>query len=189
MNKHKACRPACLPARQARQGFTLIELIIYISTFAIIITILTLFVFNLINIQAKTRISKEVLENSQRAMEIMLWEIKHAQGIYSPTSLFGGNPGQLSLITSQNTPLGETFTYVDFYLDDDNRLGLKKEGIQAEALTSEKINIKKLVFSYLTDGINQSIRIELLATYNIPEGRPDYQATTTLISSANLRND
>lgn len=181
-NLTQACRPA-------RQGFTLIELIIYIGTFSIIITVLTLFTFNLINIQAKTKISKEVLENSQRAMEIMLWEIKHAQGIYHPTSSFGSNPGQLSLITNQNTPPGETFTYVDFYLDDNNRLSLKKEGIEAEALTSEKVNIKSLVFSYLTDGVNQSIRIELLAIYNIPEGKPDYQATTTLISSANLRND
>lgn len=175
--------------KKHNQGFTLIELVIYIGTFAIIITVLTLFVFNLINIQAKTRIKKEVLENSQRAMEIMLWEIKHAQQIYNPTSSFSSNPGQLSLVTSQNTPSGEMLTYVDFYLDDDNRLSLKREGIQAEALTSEKINIRNLVFSYLTDGINQSIRIELSATYNIPEGKPEYQATTTLISSANLRND
>jgi type II secretory pathway pseudopilin PulG len=164
-----------------KKGFTLIELLIYAAAFVIVTTLLTSFVFSLIKAQAKIRISKEVIDNSQRAMDIMLWEIRHAQDIYAPTSFFDSHPGQLSLKTKQNTPLDEETTYLDFYLDVDNRLCLKREGNEAIPLTSEKIKINNLVFNYLTASSSQSIRIELSAVYN--------QATATLISSAGLRND
>ena len=162
-------------------GFTLIELIIYTAVFAIIAIILTLFVYNLIGIQAKIKISKDVSENSQRAMEIMLKEIRDAQGVYISTSAFGSHPGQISLITTKNAPEGEQTTYIDFYLDDNSRLCLKRENAEPEAIISEKIKINNLIFNYLTGNNIKSIRIELSAVYN--------QATTTLISSANLRND
>ncbi|NQV00909.1 MAG: prepilin-type N-terminal cleavage/methylation domain-containing protein [Parcubacteria group bacterium] len=172
-----------------KKGFTLIELLIYITTFVIITIILTLFVFNLIKVQTKIRISKEVLENSQRAMDIMLWQIKHAKNIYSPTSVFESHPGQLSLETEKNTPEGEEITYLDFYLDENSRLCLKTEGNEAEPLISENIKINNLVFSRLINDNTESIRIEMSAIYNIPSEKIAYQATTTLISSTNLRND
>lgn len=172
-----------------KKGFSLIELIIYVAVLGIVISLLTLFVFNLINVQAKIRIGRDVLENSQRAMEIMLWEIRRAQNIYSSTSFFGSHPGQLSLKTAKNTPFGEEITYLDFYLDENSRLCLKREGVEAEALTTENIKINNLSFSRLTTSGGESIRIELSAAYNNPSGKIAYQATTTLVSSANLRND
>ena len=63
------------------KGFTLIELMIYIAVFTIITTVITLFVFNFINAYTKIRITKEVSESSQIAMETMLLEIKHAKNI------------------------------------------------------------------------------------------------------------
>jgi len=171
-------------------GFTLIELIIYVATFAIIVVLLVTFVFNLVGVQAKIKVSKEVLENSQRAMEVMLWHIKHSQGVYISTSSFDSHPGQLSLETTQDTPEGETTTYLDLYLDDNNRLSLKQEGSEAIPLTSEKIEVDSLIFNHLIDSNNnQSIRIELLTVYRDSRGKAIYQATSTLVSTANLRND
>ena len=172
-----------------KKGFTLIELIIYTFAFVIAAVLLTSFILNLIKIKAKTQIEKGVLVESQRAMETMLLEIRHAQDIYSSTSLFNSHPGQLSLKTVRNTPDDEEITYLDFYLDDNNRLAFKKEGRASEALTSENVKINNLVFRYLTAGEAKSIQIELLAVYNGPTEKAYYQATTTLISSANLRND
>jgi len=174
----------------SKQGFTLIELIIYVATFAIVATLLVTFVFNLIGVQAKIKVSKEVLENSQRAMEVMLWHIKHSQNIYLETSNLNNHPGQLSLETTQNTPSGETTTYLDFYLDNDDRICLKQEESEEIPLTSEKIEIDNLIFNRLVDSnSNQSIRIELLAVYKDPRGKVIYQATSTLVSTASLRND
>jgi len=172
-----------------KRGLTLIELIIYAATFIIITTILTLFIFNLIKAQAKIRISKEVLDNAQRAMEIMLLEIKHAKNVYTPTSILGSHPGQLSLETTRNTPEGEEITYLDFYLDDNGRLGLKREGAEPEALVSENIRVNNLVFNYLVASSTESVQIQLSAVYNKPVGKIAYQATTTLTATASLRND
>lgn len=171
------------------KGFTLIELIVYVSALAVIAVILTLFVFNFINIYAKIRITKEVSESSQIAMETILLEIKHAKDIYAPTSFFNTHPGQLSLETEKDAPIGEQTIYIDFYLDENNRLCMKKEGQEAESLTPENIEINNLIFNYLTANNEKTIRIELLANYREPSGRATRQATTTIISSAGLRND
>ncbi len=172
-----------------KKGLTLIELVIYTAAFIIVITILTLFAFNLIKAQAKIRISKEVLDNSQRAMEIMLLEIRHAKNVYSPTSIFGNQSGQLTLETTRNTPEGETITYLDFYLDEDSRLCLKREGAEPEALVSENIKINNLVFNYLVASSTESVQIQLSAAYSQPVSKIAYQATTTLAATASLRND
>jgi len=172
-----------------KKGFTLIELVIYAAVFTIIAVMLTLFVFNLIKVQTKIRISKEVSESSQRAMEIMLWEIRHSQSVYTPTSIFDSSPGQLTLETSQNTPEGEETTYIDFYLASDDQLYVKREGIEPEALAPKNIKINALIFNYLTTTGTNSIRIELSVSYRSASPKPAYQATTTLISTASLRND
>lgn len=172
-----------------KKGLTLIELVIYAAAFILVTTILTLFIFNLIKTQAKARINKEVLDNSERAIEIMLLEIKHAKNVYFPTSLFGSHPGQLSLETTRNLPAGEKTTYLDFYLDENDRLCLKREGAEPEVLTSENIKITNLVFNHLVAINTQSVRLELSAIYHNPASQVAYQATTTLIVSASLRND
>ena len=83
----------------------------------------------------------------------------------------------------------EETTYLDFYLDENDRLCLKREGAEAEPLVSENVKINNLVFNHLTASSTESVRIELSAIYSCPSEKITYQATTTLISSASLRND
>lgn len=172
-----------------KKGFTLIELLVYMVIFVVLVTVFTLFVFSLVRVQAKIRINKEVLSETHRAVERMLYEIRQAQDVYQSASVFGSHPGQLSLITSYYTQPGETISFLDFYLDDNGRLSIKKEGSDGEPLTSEKIEVTNLVFNRLTVDDDEIVRIEITARYNGPVGNPFYQAATTLISSANLRND
>lgn len=171
------------------KGLTLIELVIYAAAFIMVTMVVTLFAFNLIRAQTKIRISQEVLDNAERAMEVMIFEIKHAKNIYSPTSNFSNHPGQLTLETARNTPQDESITYLDFYLDGDERLCLKREGTEPEALVSENIKIINLVFNYLVASSTESVQIQVSATYSEPTGKIAYQATTTLVATASLRND
>lgn len=171
-----------------KNGFTLIELLIYIAVLAFITTFLSLFVFNLIGIQAKIRVAKETLENSQRAMEIMLWEIEHAESIYVSTSNFDTHPGQLSIKTGQNTPEGEESTYIDFYIDENERICVKREGEAAEVITPENIEITSLIFNHLENGDSESVRINLSSTHKQPV-KEIYTPSINLISSTGLRNE
>lgn len=172
------------------KGFTLIELIVYITVFVVITVVLAGFVANFIGVQAKIKIDKEVSENGQRAMEIIAWQIRHAQGVYQPTSSFNSHPGQLSLETGQDKPDEEEMTYLDFYLDDNQQLCLKKEESEAIPLTSRKVKTDRLVFSFLIDSDNnQAVRIEMESSYRDSGQKMSYQASSTLVSTVNLRND
>jgi len=172
---------------KTKKGFTLIELVIYVTTFAIVTTLVTLFVFSLIRVQTKIRIIKEVSESTTRAMELMLWEVRNAEDIYLSTSSFNNHPGQLSLVANQNTPDGENITYLDFYLDQDDLLCMKREDNNPEPLVSNNIKVTNLVFTHLTVDEVESVQIELSAIYNPSGPNIAYQATTTLTSSAVLR--
>ncbi|MFH1611707.1 MAG: prepilin-type N-terminal cleavage/methylation domain-containing protein [bacterium] len=172
-----------------KNGFTIMELIIYMAVFIIIATALITFTLDLLRIQTKVQIKKEVLDSAQRSIDVISWEIKHAKSIYDNTCVAGAHPGQLSLKTIQNTPDGETETYVDFYLDDNDNLCIKREGQSGELLTSENVKISNLVFSNFTAGDTQAIQIDITAFYNSSREQAAYHATTTLTSSAILRNE
>ncbi len=175
-----------LPIKQ-QSGFTLIELVVYAAVFILVIILLTSFVFDLIKAQNRTRISKELTENNKRALEAIVYEIKHAQEIYLPTSNLSADKGQLSLKTSQNAPSGEENSYIDIYLDDNDCLCVKRESSQPERMMSEDIKTSRLFFSSLGTSTSQTIRIKLTSFYDHPQAK--YRASSTIITSAGLRND
>ena len=164
------------------------ELIIYITIFVIITVFFTSFVMDQIKVQSKNRIHKEVLDNSHRIMETMLWEIQYASNVYTPTSAFDNDLGQLSLETQQSKPTDESTTYIDFYLDNNQRLCVKRERENGQILTSENIKITNLVFDHLTTPYTKGVQIQLTAVYDNPQQKTAYRATTTLTSSAFMRN-
>lgn len=172
-----------------KNGFTLVELIIYVAIFAVIVSVFVVLVLDMIKYQAKITMDKNVLAQSQRAMEMITLEIRHAEEVYLATSVFDTHLGQLSLKTRRYLPTGETSTYVDFYLGSDGQLYLKKEGLADQSLTSTKVKIKNLVFTLLPADNKEFVRIQLTATSDDIIRGSFYQATTTLISTAQLNND
>jgi len=173
--------------RRKQIGFTLVELLVYISVLTVISAAIVSFFFWAIKTNAKSRTAAEVSDNARRAMEIMVYEIRQATGVYTPTSIFDANPGQLSLETKINPLNNETKTYEDFYLAD-NKLYLKKEGTAAEQITSDQVRVSNLVFKYIgASGNLANVQIELKVEDNDSSNRPEFQAEINLISSATLR--
>jgi len=167
-----------------KQGFTLIELIIYLAVFVILITAVTLFAMDFIKAAGKSRIKKEVSWGARSAMERMIHEIKRATSVYAPTSVFNAHPGQLSLETAEALPNEEQTTYVDFYLDNDNKLYTKRENQQPQLLISGNLRVTNLEFEYFAS-LSESIKINLAITYN--STAPEYQYSYGLSSSATIR--
>jgi len=166
------------------EGFTLLELLIYISIFIILIAVITLFSVTLIKSVNKNYIKKEVAGSAYTAMKTMLYEIKMAKDVYAPTSVFNAYPGQLSLETTQDTPDGENTTYVDFYLDNNGKLCVKREGRDTEYLISENLKVSNLDFEYLSS-VSKSVRINLTVLYDT--SNPEYQYLYTLTSTGTIR--
>lgn len=167
-----------------KNGFTLIELLIYLTIFVILATMITGFAINLIRINAENHIKEEVVSGANLAMRAITSEIKSAISVYTPTSIFGTHPGRLSLETTKNLPIGEQTTYVDFYLDDSNRLYIRREDEMPHMVLSEDLRLINLEFEYIVS-VSESVQINLTVGYNTQS--PDYQYFYTLTSSATLR--
>jgi len=174
--------------KNSKNGFTLLELVVYIGIMLVVSIIVIGFVAQLIKINSYSQITGEVLDNARRGIEIITQEIKHGQSIYSPTSVFDVHPGQLSIETARNVPTDENSTYVDFYIDD-QRLYVKKEGITQEIIMSDKIIIDSLIFTHLDDTPQStSVRIALTISYDTPTQVAKNQSTITLFATASLRS-
>lgn len=173
--------------KNKKKGFALVELLVYVAIFAILMVSITLFAIAFIKTTAKSRIKKEVSLGTYSAMRTMVYEIKRANSVYTPTSVFDGHPGQLSLETSHEPPSEEEITYVDFYLDGEEnhkRLYIKREEQDPQLLISENLEVVNLEFEHLTSSPD-SIRINLTLEYDTSAS--EYQYSYSLSSSGSIR--
>jgi len=170
------------------KGFTLIEMTVYIGLIIIITTIITYLTSQLIQTYTYANITESVLDNARRSVDIIVQEIRHSSSVYEPTSVFGVHPGQLSLETSQNLPTDETLTFVDFYIDDD-RLYRKREGQNAELLTSERVKVSQLIFTHLNPtSTSTAIRISLTMVYDSTSPQTTAESTVSFFTTVSLRS-
>ncbi|MDD2731937.1 MAG: type II secretion system protein [Candidatus Pacebacteria bacterium] len=165
-------------------GFTLVEVLIYIAVFSVIIVVTGFFILWLINSSSKIKVMREVNDNARIAMETMISEIKEAKSIYTPTSA----SRQISLETSKYLPQGEEASYIDFY-EDNGTLFFKKESEDPVSLTSSLVEIKDINFTQVVYEKSYSIKIEMTVAYRNISGRPEYDAEITLTSTAFIRSN
>lgn len=135
--------------RNQERGFSLIETIIYTALLTLVVSTAIYFMTSVFDAYKKVFAQREVMSGIQFALDLISEETKFAKNIYTPTSVFDNDNGQLSIETTQNPPSGETSTYVDFYLDN-GRIYVKREGQTEIPLTSNQVRITKLRFTNLT---------------------------------------
>lgn len=164
------------------KGFSLIEMLVYITIFSIIFFTISSFFIWVIKGNIKNRAIQEVLDNGRLAMETITYEIREAKSIYTPTT----TSSQLSLETTKYLPDGESASYIDFYLCD-NKICFKKESQEPVAITSDRIVVNNLSFTLIGDGPS-FVKINLDISFKNPDNRPEYQASVNLKSAASLRN-
>lgn len=150
-------------------GFTLPEVLVYLAIFALIFIAVISYSLNLLKSYNKFLAKRELQISAIRAMDSIISEIKFAKSVYTPTSVFDSDNGQLSLETKINPPQDESSTYNDIYLDN-YRIYIKKEGSDAQAITSEKVKITSLKFLfYNQNDRSQSVSVILVVENNLPE--------------------
>lgn len=170
-----------------KKGFTLFEALIYIGILGIIVLTISSYFLWSIKSSQKVKVMGETLDSARRSMEIMVYEIKEAESIYTPASILDSHPGQLSLETKKYLPEGENKTYIDFYLSG-GRLCFKKESQSPICLTSDRVEVENLVFSQIITNSTPSIQIDFSVNYKNPAGRSEYQAQVNLTSTSSPRS-
>lgn len=171
----------------SRNGFTLIEMLLYTALVSAVAGALTLFLINNMNAYSKATAQQNVFNNANNALRLITDEVKYATSIYGLTSVFNSDSGQLSLETLLNISTGEKVAFIDFYLDN-GRIYEKREGQNALPLTSERVFVERLRFGRKTAApLRDSISVDVQARINTASAKPSDQARVTLTSSASVR--
>ena len=149
-----------LPFRRSR-GFTLIEALVYVAVFTIIISSTTLFFLTTLRASFAVRAEQAAVTNAALAMRAMEFEVRQADRLYPPTSVFDNDAGQLSVRTPRLAPPDHRFAYVDFYLDNGVVYARRDDGTDPAALTSGDVLVTVLRFERYANGSVEGIRITI----------------------------
>ena len=152
--------------KNKESGFTLIEMIVYVSLVGIISIVLFNITFFVIRANNKIIALSRVSSNAQSVMERMTYEITNSQYIYFPTSNFVNynhnlsEGSQLSLVMEADISSNEDITFIDFYVEN-RTLFLKEEGLSPIALTSSDVLVSGMEFSYYKNDLRESVIVDM----------------------------
>lgn len=172
-----------------QQGFTLIEMLLYVGVAGIVLTSLVAFGWNMIGIGAKNGTHNDAVSNVRLASEKIAFFIREATDVDTANSNFGVNLAEVpgSKLTLQgvapNTPI---------VVDVANRMLRVAVGASAPVeLTSTNVAVSSLVFTNASssDGNSKNIGFEIMLRTVSSGNRFEYASSTALRSSAELRSN
>jgi prepilin-type N-terminal cleavage/methylation domain-containing protein len=167
------------------QGFSLIEVIIYIAIMALAVVAIASFSLSVANTSSKNYVVQEVQANGRAALHAITQRIQAAESVNIGASAFGSDPGVLSL---QMADAAKNPTVIS--LSADNGILQITEGVSSPiAVTADEVNITNLVFTNLTPvaAIRENIRVELTIEFHNLSGDREFEYSQTLQTSVTLR--
>lgn len=161
----------CYVGFKNQDGFTFIELILYISLLTIILSALIPFAWNIIEGSVKSSAQQEVFGNARYVSEIIKYEIRNSIGINSISAT------SISLVNSvgANNP-----TVIDLSA---GKIRIKKGAAAVVNLNSTDTNVTALTFTNYTSGTNTTENIQFTFTIddNYTGPRQEYQVPAVLV--------
>lgn len=166
-----------------KQGFTLVEMILYIGSLSLLVLALSGLTLSTIRNYRLSKTKENLTTSADAVLAVFLQEVRNASAIYDPTTVFDNDSGELSLVTGfAATNKTEPATYVDIYLAG-GRVWLKRENETAAALTDETAEVTQFkvvevkpndiegirLYLNIRDRIKTEEKI-LLTTFAMPKG-------------------
>ena len=158
-----------------QRGFTLVELLVYISLLLIMSIASVSLMLSLQSTLSEQRSKRALTQGGVIAMERMLYEIRESETITVPLSTLGSSPGVLVLEQETQDVTFDT---------NSGSLRVAIDGSTAEPLTDTTITVDNLVFTYFDNTRTEMVRVDLTLTATIGSAT----STQTFTSSAVLRN-
>jgi len=162
------------------RGFTLFESILSIALMGVILASLSSFLFQLTHVRVKIQAQSEVLHTARLFENRLSDAVRHASSIQGGSSVFGSDPGVLSL--QMVDPLKDPTI---FRLNaNDGIIEVSEHGEAFVPLSTNKISATNFVFQNLTSADDKGV-IQVfftLSTVN-PTNNPYYYATKSFQSS------
>ncbi len=166
-----------------KKGFTLIEVLIYITIIGVVVSGFIVFALSINSSRSKTYVAQEVQANARTALDLISQKIRAATGVNVASSTFDVDPGLLSLAMASST---QNPTIVDLN-QDDGVLQITASTSNPVAITSDEVKVTNLVFTNLTpSGERGNIRIEITVEY-AGDGSKEYEYSQSLQTAVSLR--
>lgn len=170
-------------------GFTFIEVILYVAIVAIVVSTLVPFAWNVIQSGVKSTTEQEVYSAGRFVSERLKLEIRNALDINTPDSNFDVNLGSnplLKLSLRATAPDDPTLISVS-----SGKIVIKQGVNPAVELNSTDTQVTNLTFTNYSSADNKTKNIDFILTLvaNYPGGGQEYQETVTLRSGAEIRNN
>ena len=166
--------------RLTQQGFTLVELLLYVSASAIFLLVISLFLATLLQSRVKNQTIAEVEQQGLQVMQVITQTARNAKAIHSPAQGTSASSLSLDVIIASNDPT---------VFDLSNGTIRITEGIGSPvSLTNARVVASGTVFQNLSRSDTPgTIRIQFTLTHVNPAGRNEYDFQKTFIGSASLR--
>lgn len=166
-------------------GLTLIETIIYVAFLGLVSVLIVNFMLQASRSYQVMQADREVLSNARLILETLDKTSAKAYDIYTPTSRFNTDSGQLSLLVpSENDANHENF-YVDFWITG-GRLWMRQEGQGEVAISASSVKVDVFNIERILQGLNRkAVKMTLKISYNGSLSSP--VASTTLNATMALR--
>jgi len=161
-------------------GFTLVELVLYVSLAAILLVGVSIFFSVLLNARTKNKTIAEVEQNGVQVMNLITQTIRNAIKINSPAQ--GTSAASLSVNVADASSSPTVFDLVD------GAIRLTEGSSTPITLTSSRITATNLTFANLSRaGTFGTIHVEFALNYINPEGRNELEYQKIFYGSASLR--
>ncbi len=176
--KNKSSSVGSRPERS--EGFTLVELLLYVTIASAILMVISLFLGALLQSRIKNQTMAEVEQQGAQAMYTILRVARSADSINTPST--GSTTGTLALsipAIPANNPSSVSLSSGAIMIT---------EGLGSPiALTNNQVTVSNLSFENVSRvGTSGSVRVSFTITYNNPSGRNEYAFEKTFYGSATL---
>jgi len=141
-----------------QSGFTLVEMIIYISFFSVLSTLTISSTVLVMKSFYTLRLTQSINQSATVALERLSREIRNAYDFDPLQSTFETSPGWLTLKTKD---INGANTTIEFYMNAANQLGLKEGGIDRGLLVTKTVTLTNLVFRSIVTTNSKAIKIEM----------------------------
>lgn len=166
-------------ARRWRDGFSLIEMVVYIAILVGMLVIVIQVVFSITRSSQMVHSARNIETSAVSALERIGRELRQAQSVDTVASTLNSHPGVLAL--DGESDAGVAYSR-EFYLSG-GRLRLRENGVEAGVLTHASTTVTNLVFTRFYATSTEGVRIQM----TLESGTSTAYRTETFYSSILLR--
>lgn len=162
------------------KGFTLVELLLYISIVSVVILVMSGVFYLVLQARVKNQTVAEVEQTGAQVMQQVTQTIRNANAVNSPSPGNTAASISLSVVDAAKDPTTFDLSSASIRI---------AEGTSPSvALTSSRLSASNLTFQNLARaGTADTIRIQFTLSHINPQGQNEYQYQQTFYGSADIK--